>query len=393
MQSTLNLLAEDQILIYCTQMKGNISKIAALVDSTNLSWDYLLKMARRHCLIPLLHKSIKKLDNQNQIPNEVRQTLEQVYYQTAFHNLIYYGHLRSILQALNEANISVILLKGVALAELVYNDIALRPMADIDILIPIEEMQAAHEIFTQLGYAVNEFDEYSKWHYLQGYVVRHIKYIKGSVGIEVHPRISDVPQLNPWSRAVWTTIDSIETRILGPEVFLCHLCCHLDGDVFGGRYTLYHWVDITTLVNYYRQKINWDLVLQITRMHSLDGTMYRILSLSSQWFEADIPSEVLQQLHRDKLLFSIQEIINPVLHKGYSRLDKSGIDTHKLVLNSVPRIHNKLRYLFYIVFPWKPFMLYRYSIKHPRLLFFYYLWRLIAYPFKMLCYSFAGRKK
>ena len=273
-------------------------------------------------------------------------------------------------------------------------------MSDIDILVLIKDMQAAHKIVTQLGYAVNEYDEYSKWHYTQGFVVRHIQYIKGIFRIELHPRISDIPKLNPWSRAVWTMIDSMETRILEPEVFLCHLCCHLDGDILDGRHTLYHWADITGLVNYYRQEMDWDLVLQITREHNIDVTMYRILSLASQWFGVDIPSKVLQQLQSDvavlcktpsaELLFSIQDIINPVRHKGHTRPDEPGIDTHKLVLNSVPGIHNKLRYLFHIVFPWKPFMLCRYSIKHTRLLFFYYLRRLMTYPFKILRYHFAG---
>ena len=59
----------------------------------------------------------------------------QVYLASAHRNLRLFGELRQILRAFNAAGLSVIPLKGACLAEMIYGNIALRPMVDVDLLL------------------------------------------------------------------------------------------------------------------------------------------------------------------------------------------------------------------------------------------------------------------
>ena len=54
--------------------------------------------------------------------------------------------------ALAEANIPAMWIKGSALAHTIYPKPSLRPMCDLDVLVPYDRREAAFEEVTQLGY-------------------------------------------------------------------------------------------------------------------------------------------------------------------------------------------------------------------------------------------------
>ena len=53
---------------------------------------------------------------------------------------------------LNDASIPTILLKGMALSQRYYRDLGLRPMFDLDLLVPPQRAKAAYEILGPLGW-------------------------------------------------------------------------------------------------------------------------------------------------------------------------------------------------------------------------------------------------
>ena len=69
-----------------------------------------------------------------ELPAAVREHLKASYYATAARNTLLFRELSRILAALAEAEIPVILLKGVDLAQTLYPDPALRLMGDLDLL-------------------------------------------------------------------------------------------------------------------------------------------------------------------------------------------------------------------------------------------------------------------
>ncbi len=67
-----------------------------------------------------------------------------------------YQELERILQAFDEAGIPVIVLKGAALAATVYEDIGLRPMGDLDLLIHPEDFSQAIRRMRSLGFSLEK---------------------------------------------------------------------------------------------------------------------------------------------------------------------------------------------------------------------------------------------
>lgn len=103
----------------------------------NFTWDSVLKNGQTFEMGPLLHYILEETDHQQEkfIPNTIREQLRKIYYQYMYHSMRLHQELQQALNILQEARIKLIVLKGAALAETVYKNIALRPMADIDLLI------------------------------------------------------------------------------------------------------------------------------------------------------------------------------------------------------------------------------------------------------------------
>jgi hypothetical protein len=93
-------------------------------------------------LLPLLYRNLKRLG----IDDPLLPRLKSVYRQVWFRNQLILEHGRRALQALSADGIPAIALKGAALVETVYEEPALRPMEDYDLLVPREHFRRAVDL-------------------------------------------------------------------------------------------------------------------------------------------------------------------------------------------------------------------------------------------------------
>ncbi len=110
---------------------------------TEEDWQQLLALADDHRVGPLLYQQLCLQGGWDQLPAVARQRLQQRYDAQAWHNLCLYHNLHTLLTAFQARQIPTILLKGAHLAATVYDQIALRPMMDIDLLVPFDALQEA----------------------------------------------------------------------------------------------------------------------------------------------------------------------------------------------------------------------------------------------------------
>src|SRR5690606_23978903 len=75
-----------------------------------------------------------------------------------FRSLKLYAELASVLGALNNEDIPVVVLKGPVLAETHYPDASLRPYRDVDILIREEHLARVSAIVSARGYVLDNDD-------------------------------------------------------------------------------------------------------------------------------------------------------------------------------------------------------------------------------------------
>ncbi len=247
-------------LLTCLRLEESEHKLLQLQALTATDWEAAVDQARLYGMAPLLYWQIKDCVGQTGLPPDRLPDLRKSFLNSAARNLLLYRELDAILGALQPAGIPVILLKGLHLAKFVYPEPALRPMADIDLLLHPDDLPQAFQVLQRLGYgASRDFD--------LGREVRRHQHIPplirpGKAPVELHWHIASpgsplqVDLGGLWERAQPVELTSYQAMILAPEDLLLHLSLHLLQDEFiGGLKRLY---DIVALLSFYGPRLDWE---------------------------------------------------------------------------------------------------------------------------------------
>jgi hypothetical protein len=115
-----------------------------------IRWKLLFDLADRHGTQPLLYQAL--VDVEDAAPSAEMSALNQRY-QTNLHKALFLSReLIRICEHLSALDIDVMPYKGLALAETVYGDIALRQAGDIDLLIRPQDLARIRDAVRELGY-------------------------------------------------------------------------------------------------------------------------------------------------------------------------------------------------------------------------------------------------
>src|SRR5437867_1925845 len=98
----------------------------------NLDWQVVIQKARAQRIGPLLYYALR---GQDFVPSYLADALRADYEHTARRNLFLFAELTRALHCLGEQQVPVIVLKGAALAQMLYGNSALRPLRDLDLLV------------------------------------------------------------------------------------------------------------------------------------------------------------------------------------------------------------------------------------------------------------------
>ena len=267
-------------------------------------WHSILSLANRHGLGPLLYSAISA-NVPADFPPEIQSRLKRQYQLTATMNMLAMHDLNAILRSLRKAGIQAALLKGAALLASVFDNQALRPMVDLDLLIRFEDLPKAKIALAGIGYTNDEPEPFDNpdglyWNelLLQGQG-------RTSAQLELHWNLLDIPYYatrlsvpSLFRRATQVDVEDGRATALSPEDLLLHLCAH----------NLYHhqgllWrseVDIAFVVNAHGSLLDWDrFVASAVELDLLLGVKHSLARAAGLWF-APIPRDVLATLGRLK---------------------------------------------------------------------------------------------
>jgi len=221
---------EGDLLLYCLGIGTDEIKFARLEQLSSSDWDDVIQQSVRHGITPLLYQRLKALSPSANIPDSIVQKLQEIYLHNAARNMRLYHELSTVLKILQNEDIPVIVLKGAALAETVYQNIALRPMGDVDLLVKKEDLHRAETTLLNLGYVIPEiYLEKKDWYWKEHH---HLTPYLKNITIEVHWNIAppshqfQIDINGMWDRARLTKIANIEALVLSHEDLILHLCLH-----------------------------------------------------------------------------------------------------------------------------------------------------------------------
>jgi hypothetical protein len=270
--------------------EGAIRELSGLSDSR---WSMFLDASLHHGLAPLLYHRIKPFFAAGSVPPQVQQRLKEIYFQSAARNMRLYRELAKIVRACNDAGVPVMLLKGAHLAEAVYGNIALRPMADVDLLVKQHDMMRAHDILVGQGYAMTSKSDASCS------AVRHMPpFTKDGVPrIEIHYTIAGPPisgrfdSAELWKRARKVPLQGAEAWALCPEDLLLHLCLHtcishgLDNGIMAV-------LDISQVISHYKTELDWEQLMRRAGSSGADRCVHLVLHLAERFLGVSIPEQI-----------------------------------------------------------------------------------------------------
>jgi len=138
------------LLLLCGNQNDESIDEAKIWLAKPFSWYKLIALSERHRLLPHLYRSIKEISISVAI--DIPSALKDKYYFQTEHVIRLTSEGIRVSSLLNQRGITNILLKGPFLSEIIYNDVALRPSRDIDILVLPEFVERVNETLLSEGY-------------------------------------------------------------------------------------------------------------------------------------------------------------------------------------------------------------------------------------------------
>lgn len=249
-------------------------------------------------LLPKLYRNLSQLG----VTDSWMGRCKGIYRKTWYENQLRLQCLAETCHQFQEAGIATLVFKGAAVSLQDYQNCGVRPMQDIDILIPLEQVAKAETLLSEQGWKCHE-----KWVGLERLVrskhAINFKDCRGQ-GIDLHWHLlhnclQDDADIDFWKFAVPLENDRLSTLTLCPTDRLLCACIHgLYWDVTPS----FRWIaDAVTILQNNVTTIDWQRLLVTAQRHHLVIPLREALRYLHETFLASIPLAVFQTLDNLKV--------------------------------------------------------------------------------------------
>ncbi|GAB4536607.1 MAG: hypothetical protein Fur0020_04730 [Thermodesulfovibrionia bacterium] len=370
------LSREERLIIDCLRL--GLCGSDNPLDSEGIKWDELYRGLERWHILPLFDRLLKRLSpDVLSVPSDIIEGMRLSYLKTSLHNEKYYKRLIELLNILNMEGIKVALLKGSHLLRFVYQDIGIRQMVDIDILVKRQEMDDVERLMLGLGYrhlAITNTVEWFKRYYY------HLPFIHpDKTKIEVHwsftqphtPFCIDTEGL--WMRAEGVKINGVDAYLLSPEDTLLYLCLHAS-HVHRLRNCIRYLCDIVVMTN--NHPIDWDVLIKRANEWAIERYLYITMFLAYEVIGLNLPQCLWDAIDSMKLEEGmVMEARRRLILIG----DNDLVDTSFMEkLSPSLSLGKRLSNIFHTIFISPDELVTRYRLSSSRFVYLYYIHRILS---------------
>jgi hypothetical protein len=228
-------------------------------------WNHTIQFAEKSGFTPLLYSHLKRAEVD--IPSDFARQCKAL---TIRHSLLNHARMNvldDLTRIFYQNGIQSIALKGAALANILYPDLSLRPMGDIDILISGSDTEKVKKILQEMGFQPSQLtDSYENCAHLPPYMIKRDGF---NVNVEIHTFLCQDKVSKPWFSMEEMTHppqkfilhDRCSVHALCHEDMVFHLCWHAFYDHRSFTPLNYLWVsDIVNYAEKYVEQIDWNFV-------------------------------------------------------------------------------------------------------------------------------------
>lgn len=336
-------------------------------------WQALYDLAAQERVAGLLYDVAR---NQGLCPPAIERQLHDFAAYTAVQNRGRLAALAAALDHLAAVGVAVILLKGAALAENLYANLALRPMVDLDLLVRRAAAAPALQHLTTAGYRAIDYGPHMLSTLTFENEIMLIEPGPQAGMLELHWSLFDSPHHQArlpedwlWQTAQPAPAAGRRALILGNEAQLLHLCGHLALH-HAGQSDLLWLHDVAELLQQTAQTLDWELVLAQAQACDLVLSLRQTLARVVAMWQAPAPEGALARLAALPASPGEKALIAARAGGPQSTLQRFWAD-----LVAQPGANARFRYAWQNIFPTPAYMRRRYQIRRPFLL-------PLAYPYR-----------
>ena len=312
--------------------------------SESIRWETLFDLAERHGTQALLCHSL--LGFEEAVPREHMQALKQ-HAQINLHKALFLSReLIRIVDCLAAIGVEVIPYKGLALAEAIYGDIALRQSGDIDLLIRSHDLPRIREAVKDLGYTPHsplskaEESSYLKSGYecaFDGAAGRNLLEVQWAIQPRFYAVDFDVEGL--FQRAVKVSVACHTMKTPCAEDLFLILSLHAAKHVWGRLIWL---CDLDRIIKL--PELHWDrIAVQATRLGIVRLLRVTML-LANGLLGTAIPVSAESSLPKDPAAEALAEEIGNIV-AAEQAYDVESVDYFRLMLRLRERQSDRIRFV------------------------------------------------
>ena len=295
---TLHLVA----LLASGQWSPDSQQTSRVLRYEEIDWRELVLLAQQHGMGPLLLANLQRAQVSRFMEN-YGAPLQVERAEVAVHFLLATEVQRKVEVALARAGVRGMWLKGIVLARSVYPSPELRPMVDVDVLVPFEQRKEALAAVNGVGFGLEKsllFDgrDGLKHHYYLQSTTNH------QISLELHFRLlgaldrllSLEDQSWFWNQTMVQELpDGARVTVMRPESHLLYLCAHAILQHGEGDLRLLRYYDLDRLV-VTTTNFDWGLVLDGARQLRWTYAAQRALEIAQAYFHTPLPDGLLADL-------------------------------------------------------------------------------------------------
>ncbi|MBN2816184.1 MAG: nucleotidyltransferase family protein [Campylobacterales bacterium] len=367
---------ELQLILESSRLRVDEQIILNLLK--NIDWEFFIHLAYMHGVLPVVYKTLKVF--KDNIPQNFFEKLSLLYKEIACNNLIATSELLKVVTYLQNRGVDVIAFKGPLLSDMAYGDITLRQYADIDILVPQEQLLKLSNLLIKEGYTSpssttlledksflelnNDFNFYSS----------------NNIHIEVHwklirEQITLYEQNTIFENSSSQFLQGVMLKTLNIEMNIIYLALH--GSKHG--WERIEWInDLYYLIEKF--DVDWNRVLRLTEHFQCKPSLLLGIGLVGSLYGIQLPIFLKESLENSATEIAIEKVYgflreNIVLEENYKKYQKINLFQFRLI-NSKKRktIHffntyfaisrndhltiglpSKLYFLYYFIRPFRVF--------------------------------------
>lgn len=270
--------------------------------------------------LPLLYQNL----NQHGVDDHLMPRLKGMYRKSWSANHILFFKTGKVLQLLHEANIATLVLKGIALSVLAYQNYAVRPMADMDIMIPAAKAKHTFELLKENGW--ESYDEiHDNYNLANNKSITLVNEDKTELDLHWHPFdecLGLMKENDFWDRAVPMEVSGQKTLALCPADELLLTFVH---GLMPNPEPPIRWIaDAMYIINSKHLIVDWQRLIDYAKKYSVIIQVKIALKYLTETFDAMVPTEVsknvsiIKPTFADKLVYKKKGVF--VYHPSFKKL-------------------------------------------------------------------------